>query len=91
MSGQALKDLEKIQALIMCEFLVAQERYCSFGNTHEGYAVLKEEVDEMWDAIKKRDTAGAMDEAVQVGAMALRFLFDCAPSDWLKHRCENEN
>lgn len=45
-----------------------------FNSPHEGYAVLKEEVDEMWDAIKKDDTQHAVKEAVQVAAMALRFV-----------------
>lgn len=42
---------------------------------HEFYAILKEEVDELWEAIKcdepdKRVT----DEAIQVAAMVFRFL-----------------
>jgi hypothetical protein len=43
---------------------------------HEGYAVLLEEVDELWEAIKKDDPVHATVEAVHVGAMALRFLID---------------
>lgn len=43
---------------------------------HEGYAVLLEELDEVWDAIKTKDIAEARREMVQVGAMALRFLID---------------
>lgn len=43
---------------------------------HEGYAVLKEEVDELWDAIKADDYEAAQEEVTQVGAMALRFLVD---------------
>lgn len=45
-----------------------------FASPHEGYAIMKEEVDEMWDAIKKDDTEHAVKEAVQVAAMALRFV-----------------
>ena len=45
-------------------------------SSHEGYAILKEKVDEMWDAIKANDTRGARAEAVQVAAMAIRFLLD---------------
>lgn len=47
-----------------------------FNSAHEAYAVLQEEVDEMWDAIKKNDTNHARREAVQVAAMAIRFLID---------------
>jgi len=47
---------------------------------HEGYAVLLEEVDEVWDLVKgypKRATKAKMrNEMVQVAAMALRFIYD---------------
>lgn len=39
--------------LIEKEFLRANKLYDIFHSNHEGYAVLKEEVDELWDAIKK--------------------------------------
>ena len=49
-----------------------------FHSAHEGYAVLLEEVDELWDEIKGNKKPGAYErmrkEAIQVGAMALRFL-----------------
>jgi NTP pyrophosphatase (non-canonical NTP hydrolase) len=49
----------------------------SFNSAHEGFAVLKEEVDELWEEVKHgRDPADLRAEAVQVGAMALRFLMD---------------
>ena len=47
---------------------------------HEGFAILKEEVDELWDEVKKKRRNASNDplriEARQVGAMALRFLID---------------
>lgn len=55
--------------------------YPPFTSAHEGYAVLLEEVDELWDEIKKspkkRDPNKLREEAVQVAAMALRFVQDC--------------
>lgn len=53
-------------------------------SAHEGYAVLAEEVDELWDHVKvkqgNRDIAEMTYEAVQVAAMALRFIIDvCHP------------
>jgi len=46
-------------------------------STHHGYAVIKEELDELWDEIICRGPARYMeDEAKQIGAMALRFLVD---------------
>lgn len=48
---------------------------------HEGYAILKEEVDELWDEIKKHKPCSPCirKECVQVAAMALRFLLDLKP------------
>lgn len=49
-----------------------------FNSAHEGFAVLKEEVDELWDQVKvnqkKRDLDEMRNEAIQVAAMALKFL-----------------
>lgn len=47
-----------------------------FHNAHEGYAVLLEEVDELWDEIKANRADTARKEAVQVAAMAVRFLLE---------------
>lgn len=43
---------------------------------HEGYAVLLEEVHEAWDEIRANNTDRALEEMVQVGAMAVRFIID---------------
>ncbi|SFW16281.1 hypothetical protein [Chitinophaga sancti] len=46
-----------------------------FNSAHEGFAVLKEEVDELWDEVKKDGSKERMRaEAVQVAAMAIRFI-----------------
>lgn len=48
-------------------------------SAHEGYAVLAEEVDELWDEVKGHapDRLARMRaEAVQVAAMAIRFIVD---------------
>ena len=56
-----------------------------FASPHEGYAVIKEELDELWDEIKKkaieRDTEKMRREALQVAAMGLRFAIDCCGKD----------
>lgn len=62
------------------EVAAAMERYPAFNSAHEGYAVIKEEVDELWDEVKvkqgSRDLTKLRKEAVQVAAMALRFIVD---------------
>lgn len=63
------------------EFQRASSIYPAFNSAHEGYAVLLEEVEELWDEVKKspkkRDIARMREEAVQVAAMAVRFIHDC--------------
>lgn len=72
---------ENALAAVEKECLTACVRYPEFNSAHEGYAVLLEEVDDLWDEVKKRDPAAMRTEAIQVAAMALRFLVDvCAPA-----------
>ena len=68
-------------ALITAELSRAREKHHAFHSGHEGYAVIREELDELWDAIKRdkqylRYSGLAAYEAVQVAAMAVRFLVD---------------
>lgn len=65
--GKAIAD-------IIQEYQFAEKKFGLFHSAHEGYAVLKEEVDELWDSVKTNDTENALKEAVQVGAMALKFI-----------------
>lgn len=49
-------------------------------SAHEGYAVLLEEVDELWDEVKGHcsleNTARMRKEAIQVAAMAIAFVVE---------------
>jgi len=58
----------------------AQEAFPPIASPHEGYAVILEELDELWEAVKANRVETAIEEAVQVGAMAMRFVLD------LRHR-----
>jgi NTP pyrophosphatase (non-canonical NTP hydrolase) len=63
---------------VLEELKRAEAKFPPFNSAHEGWAVLFEEVDELWDAVKmqygpERDQQ-MRKEAVQVAAMALRFL-----------------
>jgi len=48
---------------------------------HEGCAVIREEFEELWDAVKAHhsNVVEMCNEAVQVTAMAIRFLHDVTP------------
>jgi len=65
---------------IISEYTMAVACHKKFNSAHEGYAVLLEEMDELKEQVWKKKEGRDMDkmrrEAVQVGAMALRFLTD---------------
>lgn len=58
----------------------AEGAFPPFNSAHEGAAVIREEFDELWGAVRANDAASARAEAVQVAAMAVRFLRD-VPAD----------
>lgn len=45
---------------------------------HDGWAIIREEVDELWDEVKadKGESLDAYKEAVQVAAMGVRYVVD---------------
>ena len=49
-------------------------------SAHEGYALILEEVDELWDEVKKKikkqDKSKMRDEAIDIAAVAIRFIED---------------
>lgn len=59
-------------------------------SAHEAWAVLHEEMDELWDEVRKKcpDDAAMAIEAVQVAAMALRFIQDVCPEQIVLQLCK---
>ncbi|WP_128000368.1 hypothetical protein [Piscinibacter defluvii] len=68
--------LDAALAQVRAEVLRAIERYPAFNSSHEGYAVIAEELDELWDDVKRNFPQGAREEAIQVAAMGVRFIMD---------------
>ena len=65
---------------VLGELNAAMKKYERFNSAHEGFAVLLEEVDELWEEVKakgvERSHKTMYGEAKQVAAMALRFMID---------------
>lgn len=73
--------MEDILSVVIAELEDASGKFPAFHTPHEGWAIMKEEFDELWKAVmlKQNDpTRNYMmrKEAIQVAAMALRFLHD---------------
>ena len=68
-AGEVAKELDR-----------ALHLFPSFNSGHEGWAVIREELDELWDEVKHEKIEGARTrqrkEAIQIAAMALRFVLD---------------
>jgi len=91
--------ITKITKEVLDELESAEEKFGPFNSAHEGYAVILEELDELWEAVKinpitlpvhssplsiyseeaeayrhKKHQQMMREEAIQVAAMAIRFV-----------------
>ena len=66
---------------IELEYVLAQRMHGNFNNLHEAYAVILEEVDELWEAVKLKRSQGSLAhirrEAIQIAAMAMKTALHC--------------
>jgi hypothetical protein len=61
---------------VLDEYRQARTKFGPFRSQHEGYSIILEELDELWDEVKANEPAKAKAEAIQVAAMALAFLLE---------------
>ena len=75
--------VKKIMDEILQEYLRASKKFKPMASPHEGYAVIKEELDELWEDIKTNsDPLGNMrTEAIQIATMGMRFVIDCCSEE----------
>lgn len=64
--------------LVLEEYDRACNKFGAFCSCHHGYAVIKEELDELWEQIKNNRGGGgeAREECIQIAAMAIRYIND---------------
>lgn len=75
--------LDDILAEVAAELQRAQAQHAPISSAHEGYAVLLEEVEEVWALVKQRqpDRAALRAELLQVAAMAVRMIVDVVDAE----------
>ena len=65
---------------VCAELEQARRYHPDMNSPHEGYAIILEELDELWDEVRRKDEqhdlARMRAEACQVAAMAIRFMTD---------------
>lgn len=62
----------------------SRKKFPEMASAHEGYGVIKEEFDELWDVIKQKQSERSYvdmrKETIQLGAMVLAFLLEIVDS-----------
>lgn len=70
---------------IIAEYNHTIVKHAPFHSTYEGWALIKQKVDVLWEEIKKEEAGGSKEvmikEAAQIGAMAMRFIIDLGIED----------
>jgi len=74
--------LEEILEDIKKEFETASVKWAAFNSLHEAYAIVLEEVNELWEEVKASQKNPSRikytrEEAIQVATMAIRLIYDC--------------
>lgn len=73
----AEKNRKRIIALVKQEIKNARANYPEMHSAHEGFSILNEEIDELWEHVKvkqgNRNIYEMEKEAIQVAAMAILF------------------
>lgn len=71
--------MRNIEQDIREEIKRAEIAFPEYNSPHEGYAIIKEELDELWDEIKDKDSSivEQYKEAKHVACTAIRFMKMC--------------
>lgn len=88
MNGRFSAQHTRAVADVLVELAKAAERFPAFNSPHEGWAVIREELEELWEHVRSNTGRySARSEAIQVAAMALRYAADLCDVGASSHRC----
>lgn len=75
--------MEKIINDIKKEVQFAESKFAAYNSSHEGYAIIAEELDELWDLVKghSHDYKSEYHEAKQIACTVIRYMQMCAKHD----------
>lgn len=77
---ERLELIDMALGLVRSELMIATKKFDNFNSAHEGYAVILEELDELWEEVKckqdGRSQAALLEESTQVATMGARFMID---------------
>jgi len=81
-----MMNIPEISELMIREYAGATNKFGKFNSKHEGLAVIWEEFTELKDEVflKISDKEKMKHEATQIGAMAMRFIFDICNDEGVK-------
>ncbi len=68
---------------VIKELESAEKKFSEYNSCHEGYSIIAEELDELWDEVKKHshDYKKEYHEAKQIACTAIRFMKMCKRFD----------
>lgn len=82
-TGDNERQYQKLLGPLRAELYRASESFGPFNSAHEGWAVIHEEMEELWAEVMKKQSQRSKEkmreEAIQIAAMAVRFIIDLCP------------
>ena len=75
---QRMAAVDEVLREVRAEIARAIAKHPPMNSPHEGYAVILEELDELWIEVKANNgrELSALEEAVQIAAMGVRYVTD---------------
>lgn len=67
---------KEIDWAINVEMHKGSAKFGSFLSTHDMYAIILEEFDELWDSIKKNEHDNLISELIQISALSKRAIIE---------------